>query len=222
MVELLTLIGLALLDSTSLGTLVIPLALVIARRRVDAGPLAVYLGTVVAIYYVLGVALMAGYDVLIGPLSRAWSSDAGIWVRLVIGVVLLLVGALWPTPAPRKGPVPQPRSLSRAAMAALGAGAALAEAATMLPYLAANGIITGMSIGWPVRLLVLAGYCLVMIVPVLILIGIADVFGHRVWPRLERLVPRLEREAKVSLLWAAALIGVFLIRGAWFALASPH
>ncbi|MDO4920154.1 GAP family protein [Kocuria sp.] len=220
MIELLALVGLALLDSTSLGTLIIPLVLVIARRRVDVAPLAVYLGTVVAIYYALGAALMAGYDVLIGPLSRAWSSDAGIWVRLAIGVVLILVGVLSPTPAPRQGPVPQPRSLSLAAMVALGAGAALTEAATMLPYLAANGIITGMPIGWPVRLLVLAGYCLVMIMPAIVLIGLAATFGNRVWPRLERLVPRLEREAKVSLLWAAALVGIFLIRGAWFALAS--
>ena len=222
MVELLALIGLALLDSTSLGTLVIPLVLVIARRQVDAGPLAVYLGTVVAIYYALGVALMAGYDVLIGPLSRAWSSDAGIWVRLVIGVVLFLVGVLSPTPARREGAVPRPRSLSPWAMVVLGAGAAASEAATMLPYLGANGIITGMSIGWPARLLILAGYCLLMVLPAIVLIGLAATLGNRVWPRLERLVPRLEREAKVSLLWAAALMGIFLIRGAWFALASHH
>lgn len=222
MVELLTLVGLALLDGTSLGTLVIPLRVVIARRRVDVGPLAVYLGTVVAVYYALGVALMAGYDVLVGPLSAAWSSDAGIWVRLATGVVLLLVGVLSPTPAPREGPVPQPRSLSLAAMVALGAGAALSEAASMLPYLAANGIITGMSIGWPARLLVLAGYCLVMVLPAVVLIGLAAAFGHRLWPRLDRLLPRLEREAKVSLLWAAALVGIFLVRGAWSALASQH
>lgn len=216
--ELVALIGLALLDSTSLGTLIIPLVLVIARRRVDVGPLAVYLGTVVAIYYALGVALMAGFDVLIGPLATAWSSEAGVWARLAIGVILLLVGLLWPTPAPREGSVPQPRSLAPAAMVALGAGAALTEAATMLPYLAANGIITGMPIAWPVRLLVLAGYCLVMILPAVVLTGLAAAFGERVWPRLERLVPRLERQAKVGLLWAAAIVGFLLIRGAWFEL----
>ncbi|WP_268918829.1 hypothetical protein [Actinomyces trachealis] len=39
--DLLALVGLALLDSTSLGTLVIPLGLVVRRRRVDPGPMSV-------------------------------------------------------------------------------------------------------------------------------------------------------------------------------------
>ena len=81
-------------------------------------------------------------------------------------------------------------------------------------------IITAMPIGWPLRLLVLAGYCLVMIVPALALAGLAAVHGDRVWPRLERLLPRLAREAAVSLLWAAAIVGFFLVRGAWLALRS--
>lgn len=56
-----------------------------------------------------------------------------------------------------------------------------------------------MPLGRPARLLVLAGYYLVMILP--IRIGFAVIFGDRAWPRLKRLVPRLEHEATVTLLW---------------------
>jgi len=52
--------GLALLHSPTLGTLVIPIALVVRSRRVDRGPMAIYLTTVCLVYLSLGIALVAG------------------------------------------------------------------------------------------------------------------------------------------------------------------
>ncbi|ACV07518.1 GAP family protein [Kytococcus sedentarius] len=218
--DLLALAGLALLDSLSVGTLVIPLALVVSRRRVDVGPLTVYLVTVVAIYFALGVALVVGIEALTGPFLRAFETEPAQWVKLALGVVLLAFGILAPTPRTRTGPRPAPQSLAPAAMVALGAGAALTEAATMVPYLAGTAIISGMEIGWPVRLLVLAGYCLVMILPALVLIGLAGAVGDRVWPRLERFIPVLEREARTTLLWIAAIAGGWMAVSAWGALSG--
>ena len=77
-----------------------------------------------------------------------------------------------------------------------------------------------MEIGWPVRLLVLAGYCLVMILPALVLIGLAGAVGDRVWPRLERFIPVLEREARTTLLWIAAIAGGWMAVSAWGALSG--
>ena len=45
----LALTGLALLDSMSLGTLMIPIVLVLSRRRVDVVPLVIYFASVVLI-----------------------------------------------------------------------------------------------------------------------------------------------------------------------------
>ena len=137
-----------------------------------------------------------------------------------VPIVLLAFGILAPTPRTRTGPRPAPRSLAPAAMVALGAGAALTEAATMVPYLAGTAIISGMEIGWPVRLLVLAGYCLVMILPALVLIGLAGAVGDRVWPRLERFIPVLEREARTTLLWIAAIAGGWMAVSSWGALSG--
>ena len=49
--SLLSLIGLALLDSLSIGTLVIPLALILVWRSVHVPALIAYLFTVAAVYF---------------------------------------------------------------------------------------------------------------------------------------------------------------------------
>ena len=65
-----TLAGLALLDSTSLGTLVIPIALVVRSRRVDRGPMTIYLTTVCLVYLGLGIALVAGFNLIGSAAAR--------------------------------------------------------------------------------------------------------------------------------------------------------
>ena len=209
-----TLAGLALLDSTSLGTLVIPIALVVRSRRVDRGPMTIYLTTVCAVYLALGIALVAGFDLIGSTAARLARTDAAQWATLVIGVVLAGFGVLGPDPAkPEPGTDSlgsRPTPASAGAMVVLGLGASLAEAATMVPYIAATGIIASSPAPWPLRILTLILYCLVMIVPALALLVLADTLGQRFLPKLARIAPRLEYEAKVTLLWVAAILGLHL------------
>lgn len=58
-------VGLALLDSLSLGTLVIPLALIVHWRAVRVPALTTYLLTVAAVYFLLGLGILLG--------SPAWA-----------------------------------------------------------------------------------------------------------------------------------------------------
>ena len=116
--DLVALVGLALLDSLSLGTLVIPVALVVSRRRVDVGPLAIYFATVVGIYLALGVALVLGIEALTGPFLRAFDTEPAQWAKLVLGAVLVVVGVFSPTPKTRTGPRPawSPNSNTRSSI----------------------------------------------------------------------------------------------------------
>ena len=95
-------------------------------------------------------------------------------------------------------------------MVVLGLGASLVEAATMVPYIAATGIIASSPEAWPVRIVTLTLYCLIMIAPALVLLILADTLGQRFLPKLVRIAPRLEYEAKVTLLWVAAILGLHL------------
>lgn len=92
-VTLAALAGLALVDSTSLGTLVLPLLLLLAPR-VDVRRYAAYLAVVGGLYAALGVALVLGAgalrDVVLDLGDVTWLR----WVQLVVGVVLLAAGAV--------------------------------------------------------------------------------------------------------------------------------
>ena len=85
---LLPLAGLALLDSTSFGTLLIPLWLMLAPGRLRMQRVLVFLATVAAYYLALGIALLAGATTLADLLAGFLASPAAAWVQLVLGVGL--------------------------------------------------------------------------------------------------------------------------------------
>lgn len=209
--DLLSLVGLALLDSLSLGTLVIPVALAIRQQRVELRPQALYFITVCGAYFALGIVLLLGMDTLLDALTDILRTPPALWARLIIGIGLAAFGILAKNPKKRTpeeiADQPAPKSPSPWAVIALGLGAAAAEAATMIPYLAAIGIMGNMGSPWPVRLAILAGYCFIMIVPALILLTAIAIWGPRIFPRIRRLLATFEYEAKVTLLWIAAIIG---------------
>ena len=47
--------------------------------------------------------------------------------------------------------------------------------------------------------------------PTVVLASIALVAGPKFFPRLEKAIPRLQYEAKVTLLWIAAIVGIYMV-----------
>ena len=84
----------------------------------------------------------------------------------------------------------------------------------MLPYLAAIGILTNADLEpWP-RAGVLAAYCLVMVLPALVLLGVRLVAHRWVAPVLARLGTWLERAGAEATAWAIGIVGFLLARNA--------
>lgn len=208
-------VGLALLDSLSLGTLVIPLALIVHWRAVRVPALATYLVTVVAVYFLLGLGILLGFAGLGSVAEGVTQTDVFPWITLILGAALAIFGIFAPNPKkPEPGQLPTRAASATSSvpsMVALGLGASLTEAATMLPYIAAMGIIGS----WDIPPVAKAGavgiYCLLMIMPTVALATLALLFGQKFFPRLERLIPRLGYEAKVTLLWIAAIVGIYMV-----------
>ncbi|WKK60512.1 GAP family protein [Corynebacterium sp. P3-F1] len=216
MQTLLPLIGLALLDSLSIGTLVIPLALILVWRSVRVPALATYLLTVAAVYFALGVAMLLGFTGLSSYVERITDTPVFPWITLILGALLAIYGIFAPDPVkPAPGELPKqlnkPIHTSVPKMIALGLGASLTEAATMLPYIAAMGIISDWDTPIAGQVAAIAAYCGIMVAPTVILAAIALVAGQRFFPRLEKAVPRLQYEAKVTLLWIAAIVGIYMV-----------
>ena len=214
--SLIPLVGLALLDSLSIGTLVIPLALIVMWRSVRVPALAAYLLTVAAVYFALGVAMLLGFTGLSAYVERITNTPVFPWITLILGAILAIYGIFGPDPVkPTPGELPKqlnkPIRTSLPKMIILGLGASLTEAATMLPYLAAMGIISDWDTPMAGQLVAIAAYCGVMVAPTVILAAIALVAGQKFFPRLEKAIPRLQYEAKVTLLWIAAIVGIYMV-----------
>jgi hypothetical protein len=219
---MLTLAALAVIDSTSFGTLVIPIYLLLVSDRSRTARLLIYLGTIAAFYLLVGVALMLGLSTAMESFGDALRSRPAYWVQLVLGVGLFALSYRFDPKWRAKRGKPERRLEPRAGgprvtvLLALTAG--VVELATMVPYLAAVGIMTtsGLTAGqWGP---LLAGYVVVMILPPLALMGLRALAAGRLEPKLERLRAWLAKHSASMASWGLAIVGFLLARDAAFVL----
>jgi divalent metal cation (Fe/Co/Zn/Cd) transporter len=103
---------------------------------------------------------------------------------------------------------------SGAALATLAVAAGLVEVATMLPYLAALGLIGTQGPAWPVSGLWILAYCLVMIAPALVLTAARVLAARLVERPLGRLDAWLTRNAATTTAWVVGIVGFLVARDA--------
>lgn len=231
--QLLTLAGLALVDSTSFGTLAVPALLLLAQRP-QVRVLLTYLATICVFYWAVGLVLVLGGETVSRWVDRLGDTGAGgstvlTGGQVVVGGLLVAGSFLVDGRAARRrrarreaqgrGPTRRERwtgrlmsgDLNPAAVATVAVLAGLAELATMLPYLGAVAIITGAGQGMPFAALVLAAYVLVMVLPALALTGLRLVLGERARPVLNHLHGWLTRSADEVLGWVIGILGALLV-----------
>jgi hypothetical protein len=244
----LALAGLGLLDSTSFGTLLIPIWLLLTPGRVRAGRIAVYLATVATFYFCVGVLLVLGADAVLEAVRAAFADVAPEHLRvgqLVLGFIVIALsyrleartrsragkpGRLqrWRTAA-MSGAVPDSEGQDgRDVRDARGGGvrglmslalvATALEVVTMVPYLAAVGLLANADLTWQAIGGALAGYCLVMILPA-VLLGAVRIAAHdRAEPVLQRINDWFTRNSAKALGWTVGGIGIGMVLNAMIAL----
>jgi len=216
--------GLALADSTSFGTLVLPLMMLLAPQ-VRVRNVMVYLVTIAAFYFAVGVALLVGTSAAIAAVGPALESTTAYVVQLVLGVALFAVSFVVDPKAQarrrdRRGLAPKEPGQWR--QRALGPDASvgvvmsvallagLIEVASMLPYLAAVGIIVAATLPFGEQLAVLGAYVAVMVAPALALLAVRRAAGPRMEPRLQRMEQWISRHTANATAWVLGAIGVLL------------
>ena len=219
-----TLVVLALADSTSFGTLLIPIWLLLSSTRPSVPRMLVYLGTVAGFYLVVGVLLSFGARLLLDDLQAWIASPIGGGVLMAVGVALF-AGSFWIARRAKEGRGGAPERILRwrdraldaesgsvAPLMALALTATALEVATLLPYLMAIGIMEGADLPLPVHGAVLAGYVVVMVLPALGLLAVRLVAHRRVEPWLQRVNDWLMRQAGEMTSWVVAIVGFLLVR----------
>jgi hypothetical protein len=220
-----TLLALALVDSLSIGTLLIPVFFLLAPGRLRVGRILVYLATIAAFYFAVGVIVTVGAGAVFDDLQAIATTPQAYTVQLVLGVGLLIL-SFWIGRKRPEGEVERPGRLARwreramgengtgASLIALALGAGLLELATMLPYLGAIGLITGSELTPTERMLALAAYCAVMIAPALVLLVLRLIAGRHLQPTLERFGAWMQRNAAENTAWIVGIVGFLLARDA--------
>lgn len=231
---LIGLVGLALIDSTSFGTLAVPVVMLV-QRRVNVRALLVYLLTIGGFYFLVGLALLAGLRVLMDALSNVSEHPITLWGQLVIGAALFAAsflldkrGSQWRRDRRRRRGLPDTPSRQqrwtasvvgddarRGAVIGVALGAGLIEVASMLPYLAAVTILSGASLPTVGKVGVLAGYVLLMTVPALLLLAGRVLGAGLVGPLLERLRRLLARNSEEMIGWVVGIVGFLLAADAF-------
>ncbi|MFF3026371.1 GAP family protein [Microbacterium sp. NPDC057944] len=125
---------LALIDGLSVGTLLIPVFLLLSPGRVRAGRILLYLGTIAAFYLVVGLLFLWGLVNLVDVASDFLSSSAGLIVRLIVGAALLVVAFAMPTGSKARE--------AASASTASGATASDATASGTAPGTASGGAVS--------------------------------------------------------------------------------
>ncbi|QRQ79347.1 GAP family protein [Glutamicibacter protophormiae] len=239
-----SLVVLALIDATSIGTLVIPIWLLLRRDYRRSIPrVLLYLGLLAGFYWVIGLVLRSGFALASSRMS--WDIPVLRLLGLAVGAGMIIWALSYRTDAQKlaaarkagtAGGVPaddgpgqgagtgQPqvsgalrRRLgtaldTRTGVVVLALLAGLLELPTMLPYLGAMGVLQGTGWSAGAQALVLAGYCLVMIAPALVLVGVRRAAGDRIERWLQAAGRKLGRYAQETLGWVVGIAGYLMIR----------
>jgi hypothetical protein len=211
--------GLALVDSTSIGTLLLPLWLMTAPSGLRPRRLVAFLGVVAGFYFLVGSSLLLGGSALFDRLG------SGIADARPVALLQLAVGAALLVLAFRIGKDTQARmnrwrdravggETGSRRLVTLALLATTLELATMLPYLAAIGLLAGSDVAAGLQVVVLAAYCLVMVVPALVLLAVRMLLRDRIDAVLPRLSDWLERAGAEATGWVFGIAGFLVARDA--------
>lgn len=84
----------------------------------------------------------------------------------------------------------------------------------MLPYLVAMGMLAEAPIDMPMRFAALAAYCVVMVLPAIVLLVLRMVAAPLVERPLTRFAAWMERTGRENTAWIVGIVGFLVARGA--------
>lgn len=212
--SLLTLLGLALLDSVNPSALAMTLYLLTTGAR--AGRVLTYIAAVFVTYFIIGLGLMLGLGALLSAFQGVFETTAAYIVQAVIGAAMLIY-SFSPNKKAQDGEeieTKAPRSQGFVATLLLGVTITAAEFPTAFPYFGAIGILNSLSLSFSGWLSLLLGYNLIFVTPPLLLFGAYRIFGGRHGAWFRRYEKRLKYEARETMLWIVGIVGVLLLADA--------
>lgn len=214
---LVSLIGLAVLDSLSPTTIVVTIVVLLSAGRRSWPLLLIYWATIAAAYFTLGAVLMLGLGFVVATIDES----VGLWLQAIVGLGLLL-GSFFIKPGKPRDQSPRVRLLTPTSMLVLGLGTWGVEVVTAVPYFGAIALMTSaqtLTTQWTIALI---GYVSVMMLPGVILAVAWTLAGERLRPRLERWRDKLRSGSTTAISWIIGIAGFLILRDAAWRLAVTY
>ena len=203
---LVSLFGLAVLDSINPSALVVTVYLLLQGGSYVPRVMS-YLVAVFASYLGIGVLLVLG----LGSVWEYVEGPGAYAVQGVVGVSLLGYAVFAPGKPRGETKTRTPRSGGLGAIFLLGVTITVVEFSTAFPYLGAIAILTNADLTAARWLPVLVGYNLIFVLPPFLLMALYGVFGPRLKERFERFREGFGSGSRETLLWITGLVGFFLL-----------
>ena len=214
-----TLIGLAILDASTLSTLLIPLWLLARPGAFEPRRLITYLTVTAVTYLLLGTAVLVLAHQLIDTYLQTLQSPTADRLVIGLGVLVVIMGIIGVFRGRREakpGPSVVTRLRDRAlatntSTATLALSAIVVEAATMWPYLVGISLIAANGPGLPLDIFWLAFYNLIMILPASILTWARTKYPEQTDMLLSKTKETMTGAGSTFTAWLAVIIGAWII-----------
>ncbi|MFI6866621.1 GAP family protein [Nocardia sp. NPDC050406] len=213
---LLALAGFALLDSLHVLNIGITAAVVVDSRLSRRSPIpgaASFIAGIFAVTTAFGICTVLGLSFLTDLVDFDITPTIRYWAELAVGAILLLLGAIrLPTTATTSIPPWAVEARRRPLLLGLiGAVIGLGQAPTAVPYLAALAMLTVRDPRPPLWPLIIAAYCLIALLPPILVLYTATRTTPRARHFYRRFTQALTRFGPLSvrilfLLFGAALV----------------
>ncbi|GGE64650.1 GAP family protein [Priestia taiwanensis] len=198
--------GLALLDTLSPTIIGVTLYLILSDNKNLITRLSTYLITVMILYFSLGIIGILGLDYIIEAFSSAFQNKS---VLFNMGLILFVVSFFIPTN--KKNNILKPKTQGIFSIIVIGIVTFLIEAGTALPYFVAIGILSTINLPFYNKLLIIAAYNFIMILPGLLILLGYKICGSRINSKLIKIQNKISASTNSVLSWVVCIAGVILM-----------
>ncbi|MEK4246916.1 GAP family protein [Psychrobacillus sp. FSL K6-2684] len=206
---LLTIMGLAVLDTLSPTIIGVTLYLLVMEKKRLIRLLSVYLITIAILYFFLGFSLMFGITLSFDFYKELFKHQILSWAIFLIGMIMFIVSFYMPK---KKATIPSvPSKKNTFTMFLLGFTTFLIEGGTAFPYFAAIGLMSTSNLTLLEWTSILGIYNIIMVLPSIILMVMYTLFGRWLHQPFRKLNDRLSKSKDSALSWVMCIVGIVLI-----------
>ena len=200
------------LDSLNPFTIAVHILLLGILKNINR--IAIYVLSILVVYLIGGVAIFTGLSTFFDYLMEQFSSIPK-WVlyiiKLIFGIILVVYGFIQLRKSSESKQLSKSPDVSTWALIVLGAGGTLSDLPTAIPYLGFIAKMTEMRVDIITGITLLLVYCLIYVLPLIIICILYLKFQDKIKSKTEFIVAKIGKANKYIIIVFCGVIGIIFI-----------